>query len=153
MCLAHTPGYAQEIVGWLESVRINSDEVQLVAKLDTGAKTTSLGYRSLRIFKRDGRDWVRVTVVNKKNKTLILEKEVIRYVNIKQHAGEAMHRRPVILLDICLKDVRKEVEVGLSDRAGFNYTLLIGRNFLVDEFIVNPRLKFTQKPGCSRKRR
>jgi len=120
-----------------------------VAKLDTGAKTTSLGYKSIRYFQRNGRDWVSVNVTGKKNKTLVLEKEVIRYLNIKQHAGEATHRRPVILLGICLKDIYKKVEVDLMDRSGFNYTLLIGRNFLVDEFVVDPRRKFTQKPHCS----
>jgi hypothetical protein len=153
MCLAQTPGYANEIVGWLETVTINTGDLRLVAKLDTGAKTTSLGYESIRFFQRDGRDWVSVSVTGKKNKTLVLEKEVIRYVNIKQHVGEAMHRRPVIMLGICLKDVYKKVEVDLTDRGGFNYTLLIGRNFLVDEFVVNPHLKFTQKPHCSADKR
>ena len=55
---AQTPAYAREVVGWLESATINSAGLKVVAKLDTGAKTTSLGYSTIHFFQRDGRQWV-----------------------------------------------------------------------------------------------
>jgi hypothetical protein len=147
-CLAQAPAYGKELVGWLESAKINSIDMKLVAKLDTGAKTTSLGYSAIAFFQRDGRQWVSVSVTDKKNQTVVLEKKLIRSVTIKQHVGELPQQRPVILLGICLKHIYKEVEVDLMDRAGFNYTLLLGRNFLANDFVVDPASKFTQKPNC-----
>ena len=145
---AQTPAYAREVVGWLESATINSAGLKVVAKLDTGAKTTSLGYSTIHFFQRDGRQWVRVSVTDKKQKTVVLEKKVIRTVVIKQHGGKAPQQRPVIMLGICLHTLYKEVEVDLMDRAGFNYTLLLGRNYLAPDFAVDPASKFTQKPNC-----
>lgn len=140
---------AQDTVGWLEKVYLNSGKLKLVAKLDTGAKTTSLGYSSIQYFKKENVDWVSVSVTNKKNFMIVLEKPVIRFVNIKQHVGEKIQQRPIIKLGICLKDTYKEVEVDLMDRSGFNYTMLIGRNFLTDKFVVDSARIFTQKPHCN----
>jgi len=140
---------ARELVGWLESVTINSVNLKLDAKLDTGAKTTSLGYSSIQFFQRGRQPWVRVGVSDKKNRTAILEKRIVRTVTIKQHLGEAPHRRPVIMLGICLKHTYKTVEVDLMDRKGFNYTLLLGRNFLANDFVVDAAAKFTQQPQCT----
>jgi hypothetical protein len=148
-----TPAQGKDTLGWLEQVGINSGGLHLVAKLDTGAKTTSLGYDEIAFFQREGRRWVRVSITNKKDKTVVLEKKVIRMVTIKQHIGETPQQRPVIMLGICLKDIYKEVEVDLMDRTGFNYSLLIGRNFLADDFVVDPAKKFTHKPRCKHKHR
>ena len=52
------------------------------------------------------------------------------------------------MLGICLGTIYKEVEVNLVDRSHFNYQLLIGRNFLIDSFLVDPSLTFSTKPKC-----
>lgn len=66
MLLVQTSGYSQETVGWLEKEGINLGEMRLGAKLDTGAKTTSLGYSSIHFFQKEGSEWVSVGVTNKK---------------------------------------------------------------------------------------
>lgn len=47
------------VYGLNEYARINDPDIQLAAKLDTGAKTASLSARDIKRFKRDGETWVR----------------------------------------------------------------------------------------------
>ncbi len=66
--------------------------------------------------------------------------------------GEAADpsKRPVVELEMCLGNVKRSVEVNLTNRSSFNYPLLIGAKAL-REFgaAVNPARRYTaDKPGC-----
>ena len=54
----------------------------------------------------------------------------------------------MVKLGICLGTIYREEEVTLVDRSGFNYQLLIGRNFTRDDFLVDPGKTFTTSPSC-----
>jgi hypothetical protein len=54
----------------------------------------------------------------------------------------------VILLDICVGNVRKTEEVNLIDRTGLNYQLLLGRNFLKDALLVDSGETYMLSPDC-----
>jgi hypothetical protein len=139
----------KRIVGWIESVSIYPGNLKIKAKLDTGARNSSLNARNLEQFKRNGDAWVRFEVLNFKNRLEIFEAKVNRIAKIKQ-IGQEADRRPVIKLGICLGNRYKEVDVNLEDRSGFNYQMLIGRSFLKGSFIVDPERTFTIKPDCQR---
>ena len=137
----------KRIVGWIETVNIYPGNLEIKAKLDTGARNSSLNAENLEQFKRNGETWVRFDLRNYKNRTEIFEAKVIRTARIKQ-LGQEADIRPVIKLGICIGNTYKEVEVNLEDRSGFNYQMLIGRSFLKGSFIVDPGLTFTIKPDC-----
>jgi hypothetical protein len=137
----------KRIVGWIETVSIHPGNMKIKAKLDTGARNSSLNAKHLEQFTRDGETWVRFDLRNYKNRIETFEAEVIRTAKIKQ-TGQEADRRPVIKLGICIGNTYKEVEVNLEDRSGFNYQMLIGRSFLRGSFIVDPGLTFTIKPNC-----
>ena len=86
----------------------------------------------------------------------VYEHKLARISKIKSRADEDEEEnldpthRPVIELELCLGDVKRTVEVNLTDRSNFNYPLLIGAKAL-REFgaAVNPARRFTAgKPGC-----
>lgn len=137
----------KRIVGWIETVSIYPGNMKVKAKLDTGARNSSLNAQNLEQFKRDGETWVRFDLHNYKNRQETFEAKVIRTTRIKQ-LGQKADSRPVIKLGICVGNTYKEVEVNLEDRRGFNYQMLIGRSFLKGSFIVDPGLTFTIKPDC-----
>lgn len=145
---AHTQ--TKEIVGYIESARLYPGNLSLRAKIDTGAKTSSLNAPDISFFDRDSKQWVKFDVINQKGKKIRIEKEIFRSVEIKRKGilSFVSQKRPVIMLGICLGNVYKEVEVNLVDRSHFNYQLLIGRNFLIDSFVVDPALTFSTKPKC-----
>lgn len=135
------------IVGWVETVSVYPGNVKIKAKLDTGARHSSLNAKNLEQFKRDGEAWIRFDLRNFKNRKETYEAKVIRTAKIKQFGQEAASR-PVIKLGICIGNTYKQVEVNLEDRSGYNYQMLIGRSFLKGSFIVDPGITFTIKPNC-----
>ncbi len=137
----------KQIVGWIEIVSIYPGNMKIKAKLDTGARNSSLNAKKLIEFERNGERWVRFDLTNWKGRIETFEAKVSRTAKIKQ-LGQEADSRQVIKLGICIGGTYKEVEVNLEDRSGFNYQMLVGRSFLKGSFIVDPELSFTIKPNC-----
>jgi hypothetical protein len=135
------------VAGWIENVSIFPGNFKIKAKLDTGAKNSSLNAKHIEEFERDGDKWVRFTLKNWKERTESFEARVIRTATIKQHETQPV-KRPVILLGICLGNGYKEVEVNLQDRSKFNYQMLIGRSYLRNLILVDSSATFTVQPNC-----
>lgn len=136
------------VLGWVEEVVICPGNMVLHAKLDTGARCSSLNAQNMTLFKRQGVSWVRFEVVDRSGRKETFEKPVIRTARIKDHRRPA-DRRPVIRLGICMGNYFKEADVNLSDRSEFKYQILIGRSFIAGHFSVDPSIKYTQRPSCA----
>jgi len=132
------------IAGWLESVVLEGWPVKLRAKLDTGAKTSSLHAMDIQRFKRDGQAWVRFSTEdkNKNAKTKRLELRIKREVKIKSHRNNAAVR-PVVEMQFCLNGNIYQSEFSLVDRSRFNYPVLLGRRILKHGIIVDASTTFT----------
>ncbi|PHS39134.1 MAG: hypothetical protein COB07_06775 [Sulfurovum sp.] len=132
------------IIGEIENIRLIPPNVILKARIDTGAKTTSIDARNITAFERDGKLWVRfVCVAGEKEHTL--ERKVIKTVQIKRHGKKAQNRY-VINMRIILGNVSQLIHVNLNDRKSYTYPVLIGRNLLRDYFIVDVSKKHQLKP-------
>ena len=145
-------GYSQAaasktIVGWIEKAMLYPHDILMHAKLDTGAQTSSINAPNPYHFERDGEKWVQFRVSNRDLESVMIEAPVVRESSIKRHFGEKQVR-PVILLDICVGTVHKKVEVNLVDRTGFEYQLLIGRNYLENSFLIDSGSRYTLSPDC-----
>ena len=135
------------LLGYVEEVSIQPNKLTLKARVDTGAGISSLNAQDITAFERDGAPWVHFLVKDtKSNETLAeLEYPVKRYATIKQLSGKNQ-RRPVITIPLKLGKIEEQVEVTLSDRSGYLYPVLIGRNFLRDRAIVDVSQKYIAKP-------
>ena len=130
------------IVGRIERVSIEQSGIVVKARIDTGAKTSSLNALDLTAFERDGKKWVKFAVINPATKEKIyFEKKVKRFVRIKQMVTDNQ-RRPVVMITFRLGGVEEAVEVTLTDRSHYIYQLLIGRNFLLDRMLVDVSQKY-----------
>lgn len=145
---ASTEG-AKQIAGWIEEAQLPLQLV-LEAKMDTGADTTSLDIIRMRRYRRDGKSWVRFWVDDPRddNRRIRFERRVLRYSRIKRHSGDR-DSRPVVGIDICLGTVTRRVEVNLVDRSEFEYPLLIGRNFMAGEIVVDPEEEHLLELDCA----
>jgi len=132
------------IIGALEHVRLVPPNVVLKARIDTGAKTTSIDGRNITPFERDGKQWVRFVCMDEK-KEHIIERKVFKTVLIKRHGDESQDRY-VVKMRIVLGDVSRLITVNLNDRDDYQYPVLIGRNFLRDFFMVDVAKKYQFKP-------
>jgi len=138
---------SKEIIGRIEKVRIFPGNFFLKTKIDTGAKTCSINAPNYKLFDRDGEKWVKFDLVNDKEEKLSIEERVIRTATLKR-VGMPSEKRPVIKLGICMGDIYKEVEVNLSNRTDLLYQMLIGRNFLLDDFLIDVSLNYFTEPKC-----
>ena len=141
-------GAVEKIVaGWLERVLVDENKLVFIAKLDTGAKHTSINAQNIVVFNRSGRPWVQFQLTDKNRQVLEMTCPVVRMASIKMHSGRHQDR-PVVKLPICLGTIMKTVEVNIVDRSFFNYQVLIGRSFLQDAVIVDVSAKFRHRPRC-----
>ncbi|MGQ0594549.1 MAG: ATP-dependent zinc protease family protein [Gammaproteobacteria bacterium] len=146
--LAPQAGLAMPVVGWVERVKIYPGEMILEAKLDTGAKRSSIDARDIETFERKGVTWVRFRIVNRDGNKLALERPLVRETKIQRHFGKRQ-RRPVVKLGVCVGDLYREVQVSLVTRKGFIYPMLIGRMFMKKQLLVDPALRYTVAPKCA----
>lgn len=142
------PAESKQVAGWLEKVCIYPGNLVIHAKLDTGAKNSSLNASHITEFTRNGEQWVRFKVTSRYGKTVTFERKVQRVAKIKRHGAEPQIRFSV-RLGICLGSSYEEAEVNLVNRSDFNYQMLIGRSFLKGNAIIDPSLKYTTKPNCN----
>lgn len=133
------------VVGELERVWIDPPGVFLVARIDTGAQSSSLHATNLVEFERDGESWVRFEV-EFEDETKTMERRVTRYVRVYQQADPEGSRRPVVSLRLRLGDVQDTFEFTLADRAHLDQQMILGRSFLTDMALVDVGKRFVQ-PG------
>ncbi len=76
------------VYGLNEYARINDLDIELAAKLDTGAKTASLSARDIKRFKRDGETWVRFYLATDTADSQPIEKPLARISKIKRRHGD-----------------------------------------------------------------
>lgn len=139
--------YGKEVVGLVETVRIQPSGLIVDAKIDTGADNSSIHASDVHRFKRRGDSWVRFRVENREGKSETLERELVRVARVKRPSGKSQ-KRPVVMLGICLGTIYREVEVSLVDRSRFRYRMIIGRSFLGKDFLVDPSKKYLREPAC-----
>ena len=145
------------LYGRYEYIKLPEIGETLKAKMDTGALTASLSAKNIKTFTRDGDEWVSFQLATEGASSKVYEHKVSRNSQIKSRADEdedkdeaVSAKRPVVDLEMCLGNVKRTVEVNLTDRSSFNYPLLIGAKAL-REFgaAVNPARRYTaDKPEC-----
>lgn len=131
-------------MGWLESIFVKPWNRRLTAKLDTGAKTSSLHADKIEHFNRDGEPWVRFTledIEDRRQDPVRVEKPLVRTAYIKSHQRQSS-KRDVVMMNICKNGRDYEAEFNLVDRSNFNYPVLLGRAFLKDVALVDANATF-----------
>ncbi|MCF5522584.1 ATP-dependent zinc protease, partial [Pseudomonas syringae] len=140
-CFMFLPAMAlaasKTVYGLNEYARLTDIDVEVPAKLDTGAKTASLSARDIKHFKRNGESWVRFYLAIDSKHIHPIERPLARVSKIKRRADDLdpdeenkFSSRPVISLAICMGEVLRTIEVNCTDRSGFQHPLLIGSEAL-----------------------
>lgn len=143
------------IVGRVETGKLMDQNVTLSVKMDTGAQTSSLSAHDIKIFEKEGREWVSFVIDN----THVamdhrFEYPLKRMVRIKKrqseiNSKEPYERRPVVEMAFCLGNEQHLIEINLNDRSNFIYPMLLGRSAM-EQFaiLIDPSASFTAKPTC-----
>ncbi|MFQ5542167.1 MAG: ATP-dependent zinc protease [Candidatus Binatia bacterium] len=131
-------GAEKVTIGQVEEVVLLKWGVKFPARIDTGAASTSLDARKLKIID----NFVEFKMRNgKKVKLPILE-----YRHVKTSVGKQL--RPVVLLDLCLGSLHILTQVTLTDRSHLKFPVLVGRRVLKGNFVVDVSQSKTTRPSC-----
>lgn len=135
----------KRIIGATAVITEVSTSLPFAARVDTGAESCSLHVEKIEVkdesptpIRNLGKS-IRFLVKNEKGDTKWIETTIARVVRIRsavQKEGE-FERRYKVRLSLKWEDFRKEVLVTLNDRTEMAYPLLIGRNFLRGDFLVD----------------
>jgi hypothetical protein len=129
-------------LGEVEWVTINPQGIRQKARIDTGAQTTSIGALNPQRFERDGERWVAFTIKDRDSgQETVIKRPIKRVAKIKRHNAESVERF-VVELTLSMGSISEVTEVSLADREKFEFPVLIGRNFLEGEAVVDVSRKF-----------
>ena len=128
-------------IGEVEDVVLMPWGVRLPARIDTGAATSSLDARDLKV-----KNGVAEFKLPKKYGGLQLHLPVIGWRNIR--SADFKERRPIVQISFCLGAKILHTEVNLTDRSTVKYPLILGRNVLKDYFVVDCGRSNCLPPSC-----
>lgn len=131
------------IVGWRELVDL--PELGLTgipAKIDSGARTSSLHGEVIEDFERDGERFVRFAV-DWDGERHECEAVHVDIRGITSSNGETQ-RRYVIKTPLSIGDTRFRAEISLADRSEMKFPMLIGRSSLRRRFLVDSGYSWLQ---------
>ena len=119
---------------------------EISARIDTGAKTSSLHAENIKYFVKNGKDFVRFDIIAKNRKGVLLSRTVETELHmkrrIKTHFDTGRHR-PFIITKLKFGDKIFKAVVNLTNRKNMKYKLLIGREVLNKRFLVDVSKSYT----------
>jgi len=126
----------KQLVGERERVLLTSQGIELRARINTGITVSLLDARNIQLFERNGEEWVRFSVVDRKTEEAHeLERKRVRY--LPGASKEDSSRRPVVEMRVTIGKLTQTIELALADRADQANPIMIGRNALRDVMIVD----------------
>ncbi|MGW8268450.1 MAG: ATP-dependent zinc protease family protein [Longimicrobiales bacterium] len=133
------------VIGWREWLSLPDLGIERIkAKIDTGARSSSLHAYDIRGFKRGGGSWVRFRVhpVQRNHRiTVEAEARVIGKRTVRTSSGHDSLRW-VIETDALLGGARWPIEITLTRRDAMGFRMLLGRQALRSRFLVDPGRSF-----------
>jgi hypothetical protein len=144
----------KRIVGWREYVGFPDWGITgVLAKVDTGARTSSLHVRNIVTLPNDR---VRFDVVLSRkfpDRTITVTADLARHTNVRPSSGQRQQRR-VVRTRMELGGVEREIEVSLVCRQGMLCRMLLGRRALEGDFVVDSSRRYVfGRPKRRRKKK
>jgi hypothetical protein len=134
----HSP---RRVLGPVARVDESESALQFLARVDTGARTCSLHTSEKQVL--DGAEFmednlgktVRFRIENRQGESQWIERTIAEVRVIRTSEGE--ETRYLVPMTLTVDEVEREVLVSLNDRSRMSYPVLLGRNFLDGQFLVD----------------
>jgi len=128
-------------IGTVEDVVLLPWGVKLPARIDTGAARSALDAEDL-VVQGNMAEFK----LPKKYGGTTMKLPIVEWRHVRTTQG--LKRRPVVEIGLCLGPKRLRTQVALDNRKGLRYPLLLGRNTLKGNFVVDVKRKNVLIPAC-----
>lgn len=114
------------------------------ARVDTGAKTSSIHAFNIQKFRRQGASWVSFEVhpIQNNRKTVIRCETPILDKRVVKSSSGIGETRYVISASIKIGADLRDIELTLANRDSMGYRMLLGREAMGNRMLVDPSLRF-----------
>ena len=127
-------------IGWREWVALPQLGVSTIkAKIDTGARTSSLHTGRIEVYRDRGAERVRFTVHPLQETTeveLVCETDVVDYRRITNSGGRSEYRY-VVRTPIRVGSEEWPIELSLTNRESMTFRMLLGRTALRGHLLID----------------
>lgn len=116
----------------------------VVARIDSGAKTSSIHAFNIQKFKRNGESWVSFEVhplQNNRTTVIRCERPVVDRRSVKSSSGVSETRYVVQTL-LKIGEIAFEIELTLANRDSMGFRMLLGREAMGNRMIIDPSEKY-----------
>ncbi len=117
------------------------------ARVDSGARTSSLHAFNIRISTVQGEQWVRFDIHPlQKNQKIVVhcKAPLIEKREVKSSSGH-IELRPVIIATFKLGEQSWPIQLTLTNRDSMGYRMLLGREAMEGRVLVDPEISFSQR--------
>jgi hypothetical protein len=132
---------SQTILGWREWISLPDLGITgIKAKIDTGARSSSLHAFDIEKFDIDGKPWVafKVHPLQHDNSTTVHCKARIKDYRQVTDSGGHRSMRYVIETTICVGEDHFTTEMTLAGRSEMMFRMLVGRTAMKNRYTVDP---------------
>lgn len=144
LCLLHSAisyGANKSVIGETAWIEISDVPFPFLSRIDTGARITSIHATNISIEngsktpKDNIGKQITFTTINREGLPHTLTTPIVKVSTVKNSQG--IEQRYVVELILSWRTIQKKIAVNLRDRSHMSYKLLIGRNFLTSDFLVD----------------
>jgi hypothetical protein len=133
-------------IGWKEFVDFPEWGLRRIkVKVDTGARTSALDVVSYDLWESAGlglRARLRLALSRKHpGRLTTVQADVLRMVVVRNSSG-MREQRPLIEASIRLGPVTKRIRLTITNRAGMRFRMILGREALRNDFVVDVSKKY-----------
>lgn len=143
-----------KIIGSVEWCTFSDLQIPIIrARIDSGAKTSSIQATDIKIVHIEDEDWVVFSVNPIQHNDSIKVRCKAKLVDKRSIKGSfgISEERLIIRSPITIGETTFDIELSLANRNTMEYRMLLGREALAGQYLINPAEKHLQRKCTKRK--
>lgn len=135
------PASELPVIGWREWLQLPEFGIAAIkAKIDTGARSSTLHAFDMEFFERRGEEWVRFRIhplQRDVRHSAQVEAPILEWRYVRSSSGHVTCR-PIIVTRVRLMRHEWSIEVSLVGRDEMGFRMLLGREAVRRRFVIDP---------------
>ena len=117
------------------------------ARTDSGAKTSSIQANNIKLIHRGTEEWVRFEVnpIQENKSIVVVCQSKVHDKRVVKSSSGISEQRYVIKTSVAIGNETFEIELTLANRDAMEFRMLLGREALMNRYVINPSGAFIQQ--------